>query len=318
MHHQLFNGNYALYFTWWDKWMGTEFKDYETRHEQLFERKNIVKTSEGLYSLTISAIRQEANDAFTIQFSDVPSMFRDFLAGQHLTIKVMIEGEVLYPGKYTLDKKNSRISELIGRSGGLTPDAYPKGSVLIRSVNRSKSEQSNYTKGYQNLIKQNILAGTPQVIVQSQIEGAVNLRSQLVGIELEKIMDDPGSKYDLLLQDGDTIRIPKLLQTVRVNGEVLFPTIIRYDGSSKFKDYVNAAGGYSDRSQKKKSFVVHSNGSAEGTKSFLFFKSYPRIKPGDEIYIPTKREKERLRAIEFITIGATLVSMLAILATLIK
>jgi protein involved in polysaccharide export with SLBB domain len=231
---------------------------------------------------------------------------------------IVVEGEVLYPGKYTLDKKNSRISELIGRSGGLTPDAYPKGSVLIRSVNRSKSEQSNYTKGYQNLIKQNILAGTPQVIVQSQIEGAVNLRSQLVGIELEKIMDDPGSKYDLLLQDGDTIRIPKLLQTVRVNGEVLFPTIIRYDGSSKFKDYVIAAGGYSDRSQKKKSFVVHSNGSAEGTKSFLFFKSYPRIKPGDEIYIPTKREKERLRAIEFITIGATLVSMLAILATLIK
>ena len=40
MHHQLFNGNYALYFTWWDKWMGTEFKDYETRHAQIFERKN--------------------------------------------------------------------------------------------------------------------------------------------------------------------------------------------------------------------------------------------------------------------------------------
>jgi len=96
MHHQLFNGNYALYFTWWDKWMGTEFKDYETRHEQIFERKNIVKTSEGLYSLTISAIRQEANDAFTIQFNNVPSIFRDFSAGQHLTIKVNIKGEDLY------------------------------------------------------------------------------------------------------------------------------------------------------------------------------------------------------------------------------
>jgi sterol desaturase/sphingolipid hydroxylase (fatty acid hydroxylase superfamily) len=55
MHHQLFNGNYALYFTWWDKWMGTEFKDYEVRHEQIFERKNIKKSSEGLYSLTVSA-----------------------------------------------------------------------------------------------------------------------------------------------------------------------------------------------------------------------------------------------------------------------
>jgi sterol desaturase/sphingolipid hydroxylase (fatty acid hydroxylase superfamily) len=49
MHHQLFNGNYALYFTWWDKWMGTEFKDYETRHAQIFERKNIKE----LNSLTL-------------------------------------------------------------------------------------------------------------------------------------------------------------------------------------------------------------------------------------------------------------------------
>jgi ferredoxin-NADP reductase/sterol desaturase/sphingolipid hydroxylase (fatty acid hydroxylase superfamily) len=96
MHHQLFNGNYALYFTWWDKWMGTEFKDYETRHEQIFERKNIKKTPEGLYLLTVSAIRQEANGAFTIQFSNVPAIFRNFLAGQHLTIKVNIKEETLY------------------------------------------------------------------------------------------------------------------------------------------------------------------------------------------------------------------------------
>jgi sterol desaturase/sphingolipid hydroxylase (fatty acid hydroxylase superfamily) len=40
MHHQLFNGNYALYFTWWDKWMGTEFREYEARHAQIFERGN--------------------------------------------------------------------------------------------------------------------------------------------------------------------------------------------------------------------------------------------------------------------------------------
>ena len=96
MHHQLFNGNYALYFTWWDKWMGTEFKDYETRHEQIFERKNIIKSAEGLYSLTVSDIRQEANDAFTIEFGNVPTVLRDFSAGQHLTIKATIKGEILY------------------------------------------------------------------------------------------------------------------------------------------------------------------------------------------------------------------------------
>ncbi len=96
MHHQLFNGNYALYFTWWDKWMGTEFKDYESRHEQIFERKHIKKSSDGLYLLTVSDIRKEANEAFTIEFVDVPSVFRDYSAGQHVTIKVNRHGEILY------------------------------------------------------------------------------------------------------------------------------------------------------------------------------------------------------------------------------
>ena len=96
MHHQLFNGNYALYFTWWDKWMGTEFKDYETRYEQIFERQNTKKSSEGFYTLAISDIRQEANEAFTIEFSNVPTLFRDFSAGQHLTLKAIINGEAVY------------------------------------------------------------------------------------------------------------------------------------------------------------------------------------------------------------------------------
>lgn len=96
MHHQLFNGNYALYFTWWDKWMGTEFKDYESRHMQIFERKYIKKSNDGFYTLTVSDIRQEANDAFTIQFDNIPYIFKDFSAGQHLTIKVNINGKTLY------------------------------------------------------------------------------------------------------------------------------------------------------------------------------------------------------------------------------
>jgi ferredoxin-NADP reductase/sterol desaturase/sphingolipid hydroxylase (fatty acid hydroxylase superfamily) len=96
MHHQLFNGNYALYFTWWDKWMGTEFKEYENRHEEIFKRKSIQKSKEGLYLLTVSKIIQEANEAFTIEFSNVPTVFRDFTAGQHLTIKVKIQSETLY------------------------------------------------------------------------------------------------------------------------------------------------------------------------------------------------------------------------------
>lgn len=34
MHHEKAGGNYGLYFTWWDKWMGTEHSDYEARFYQ--------------------------------------------------------------------------------------------------------------------------------------------------------------------------------------------------------------------------------------------------------------------------------------------
>jgi hypothetical protein len=58
--------------------------------------------------------------------------------------------------------------------------------------------------------------------------------------------------------------------------------------------------------------VVYANGSVKGTKSFLFFKSYPRVRPGAEIYVPMKRERERLRVAEIVSIVLTLATLLVI------
>ena len=238
--------------------------------------------------------------------------------GYFVQKNVVIEGEVLYGGKYTLEAKSDRISDLIKRAGGLTRSAYLEGAVLVRTRNFNRTEQTNYEQGLKNLVKQNLQAGTPANLVQAQILDIIEKRSDFVGIDLERILDDPKSEYDLFLNDGDTLRIPKQLQTVRVSGEVLYPTLLRYDPSFKFKDYVLGSGGFNDRSAKKRSYVVYPNGSVKGTKSFLFFKNYPSLSPGAEIYVPLKRERERLRNGEVITIGATLVSMLAILFSALR
>jgi Delta7-sterol 5-desaturase len=39
MHHQYFKGNYGLYFTFWDRIMGTTHKDYHSRFEQVTANK---------------------------------------------------------------------------------------------------------------------------------------------------------------------------------------------------------------------------------------------------------------------------------------
>ena len=238
--------------------------------------------------------------------------------GYFVQKNVVIEGEVLYGGKYTLEAKSDRISDLIKRAGGLTTSAYLEGAVLVRTRNFNRTEQANYEQGLKNLVKQNLQAGTPANLVQAQVLDIIEKRSDFVGIDLGRILDDPKSEYDLFLNDGDTLRIPKQLQTVRVSGEVLYPTLLRYDPNFRFKDYVLGSGGFNDRSSKRRSYVVYPNGSVKGTKSFLFFKNYPTLSPGAEIYVPLKRERERLRNGEVITLGATLVSMLAILFSALK
>lgn len=249
-------------------------------------------------------------DSFMLKPFDEISVYR--APGYFEQKNVVIEGEVLYAGKYSLEAKNDRISDLVKRSGGMTPEAYLKGAVLVRSKKLTKTEQANQEQGLINLLKQNYANGTPEPLLQFALDRTVNKASEFIGIELEEIMENPQSEYDLLLKDGDTLRIPKELQTVRVNGEVLYPTLVRFNEDYKFKDYVIGAGGYGERSYRKRSYAVYPNGAIKGTKSFLFFRSYPKISPGTEIYVPTKRERERLRTGEIISIGATLTTLLLV------
>ncbi len=253
---------------------------------------------------------------FTLQPYDEISVYRT--PGYFEQKNVVITGEALYNGKYSLEAKGDRISDLIKRAGGLTPEAYVKGAVLIRSKKLTRIEETNAEQGLINLLKENIASGTKEQIIQFEASRATSKTSEIVGIDLEEIIANPKSEYDLLLNDGDTLTIPKQLQTVRVNGEVLYPTLVRYNEEFRFRDYVIGAGGYSERSRKRKSYAVYPNGSIKGTRSFLFFRSYPKISPGTEIYIPVKRERERLRTGEIISISATITTLLLVAYSILR
>jgi ring-1,2-phenylacetyl-CoA epoxidase subunit PaaE len=96
MHHERFNGNYGLYFIWWDRIMGTEFPDYEEKFKSIFERK-LKKVDEIVYhDLKISAILNETKDSYSIYFEKYPYEYRNYKAGQHVNLKVVIKGETHY------------------------------------------------------------------------------------------------------------------------------------------------------------------------------------------------------------------------------
>lgn len=227
---------------------------------------------------------------------------------------VRIDGEVMYPGQYSLSKKNERLSDLITRAGGLNTQAFPEGAVLIRSSRFTEVDQLIRQQKLDAIIKQSSDTTKSKTLQQQE---ATNTPS-IVGINLPKILKKPGSQYDLLLEENDIIRIPKLLETVEVGGEVLYPVKVRYKKSASFLSYVHGAGGFSARSLKKRSYIIYANGTAAGTKHFLFINMYPKVKPGAEIIVPVRDEKRKLSAVEIASIATSATTLALLIITLFK
>lgn len=218
---------------------------------------------------------------------------------------MQILGEVRTPGSYAITSKKERISDILFRAGGFTQYAYPKGAFLIRTSTRSEAEKKRDLKLIQMLSN---LAEGPE---QDRIKDELSSRTDLVGIYLEKISKNPGSKSDLFVENNDVIFVPKQLQTVTVSGAVQVPGKVIYDGNS-FKKYISEAGGFAKNSDSRHSYVAYSNGSISSTKKILFFKTYPKVEPGAHIFVPEKPEKDdntKENVSFFVALLSSLVSM---------
>jgi protein involved in polysaccharide export with SLBB domain len=219
---------------------------------------------------------------------------------------LIVEGEVVFPGTYILSSKSDRISDLIERAGGLTGEAYQEGARLIRKV---EIDQELREKALENLMSES------EDSLQFNLEDS---NEQAIGINLSKIMINPGSKFDLLLHENDRLIIPKELQTVRLSGALLFPITVRYDDSYNFNKYISMSGGFADNAKKKKTYVIYANGSVDRTNNFLFFRDFPEVQPGAEIVVPQKQRKEKMSTGEIIGITSALSSMALIIVTIIN
>jgi len=236
------------------------------------------------------------------------------------------KGEVIYPGIYGIKYKDEKISDLISRAGGLSPQAYIKGATMVRKTLLSDFQKTQREEVLNNLnINVKVKAVTksldeeePEFTEEGEILN--NLITESVGIDLEKILKNPGSVEDLILQDGDEINIPKILQTVRIEGEVLYPTTVKYHPDLNFIDYISKSGGFTKKSSRGKAFIIYPNGSVDRTRKFVFIKIHPKIEPGSEIIIPGKTENTQAQLAQFGgiigTLGGTLTAIVSIFGLL--
>ncbi|MEQ8554255.1 MAG: SLBB domain-containing protein [Cyclobacteriaceae bacterium] len=224
---------------------------------------------------------------------------------------IEVEGEVNFPGKYVINKKDERISDFIKRAGGFTDEAYAKGGTLIRQTEYFDEEEAATVKRLR-------LVGLGRYD-ESTSEGTFQIsRKEAIAIELEDIMKNIGGSADLLVKDGDVISIPKVLQTVRIRGEIHFSSNIIYNKTFGFKDYISSAGGFTSDAKESKAYIVYPNGSAERTRRVLWFKRYPKVEPGSEIVVPSRPEREALSAEKVIGFSSSILTMLLIVDRLTR
>ncbi len=249
-----------------------------------------------------------ADTLFTLEPFD--EVFVRFSPGYEKQEVVKVNGEVTFAGDYALPYKNTRLSDIIAQSGGVTPDAYVRGASLKRQLTEDEIRQVETLLQLSNNNKQS---------KDSIALSLTNIKNYSVGIDLQQALTHPKSTYDLVLRDGDIIYIPQLQSTVKISGAVTYPNSITYTKGMSVRDCLSQAGGYNDTSRKYP-IVIYMNGKVATTRKVgIFFKRYPKIEPGCEIVVPSKSQRDRRANLaEILSITSSTTSIAAMLTSLIN
>ena len=213
---------------------------------------------------------------------------------------VHVTGEVVFPGSYTMTKKEERISDLVEKAGGLTQWAYVRGARLQRTMNGEERTRMQSTLEVLDSARDSI-----------NIERLDLGTRYFVGIDLEAALANPGSDADLVLREGDVLGVPEYINTVRISGNVMYPNTVTFNPKMKVKDYITQAGGYGYRSKKSKAYIIYLNGTVERARRF----SKNVVEPGCEIVVPQKRTREG-QLQEILSVSTTAASLATMMATI--
>jgi len=281
---------------------------------------------------------------FVLQPMDVVTITKK--AGYVNPEVVSITGQVNNVGKYTLRSRVERVSDIVKRAGGLIGQAYGEGAFIkrsrfnidtLRSDELKTSLEQAYIRKYKSqqlaakmdvktsLMDEDGLAGAEKKTNKTLKDSLELLFKELendyyqIAIDINQIMNKPGSQQDLVLRDKDEIVIPKTDNRVKISGGVLRPTNIVYRDGLSIGECISAAGGISEYARRGRAYVIYANGKSKRTMHFGVFRINPAIKPGAEVVLPetdVKKEKALTGIIQFTTVLAQIGSVLATLAIL--
>ena len=263
------------------------------------------KTSDIAKTYTFSikdGLIMDGNRGFLLEPYDVVHVRRSpaYSTARNITVT----GEVNYEGSFTLENKKMRLSDAVNMAGGATDAAYLRGARLVRVMNdEERVRQEASLEAIRNILTEN----GDSIAVNKLKLG----ETYVVGIELDKAVQHPGSSYDILLREGDQIFVPEYNASVKVSGDVFYPNTVSFIEGKGYKYYVNQAGGFGNRAKKSKTFIVYQNGTigvaSKGAKP----------EPGCEIIVPSKKRRN-VSLGSILSAGTSLASLATMIVALTK
>lgn len=215
---------------------------------------------------------------------------------------VMVDGQVMFSGTYTLSIKNQRLSDIIKMTGGVTDQAYVKGARLERKITPEE-----------RLRMENVIELAK---MQSGSKDSVSLAkldigdTYYVGIYLDKALEKPGGDADLVLREGDRIIVPTYTGTVKISGDVMFPNTVAYQKGKNVSYYIDQAGGWGSRAKKSRTYILYMNGTVAKVGHNA------EVMPGCEIVVPSKPKSNGMGISQWLGVGTSAASIATMIATL--
>jgi len=278
------------------------FIEISRRHDAVVSAKESEKLVD-LFTIKIARDLKLADKDKQFQMQPFDYVYIRRAPSYHEQKTVTIQGEVLYPGAYSIQSKDERISDLIKRSGGLSSHAYIDGATLIRMPDKFADQDTSLLS---NIVVDSIAKKATKQLESGRLE-----------LKLKIIVKNPKSVFNYHLKEGDRIIIPEISEEVRVAGAILNPVGLAYEPHRTAKYYIDRSGGFSEKAMKKKVYVINSDGTTEVTQSFLFT-TYPKVGPGSKIIVPEKESKTGIEPAMWLAIASTFSSIAVAIAAIMR
>ena len=255
--------------------------DIDSSQRGIKPTKNIIRTYSVSQNLALDSVTEN------VKLKPYDQVFVRKNPNFKLQQNVMLRGEFLYPGKYPKINESETISSFINRAGGLKNNADISGAKLFRL------KDSVFTSGLLSTVSKrtNYIRDTAGNVIDSVVFDS----SEPISIDLKHALESPGSKFDIVLKEGDIVHIPEVNPVVTVKGAVQSQLKMYADEDhTNLMYYIDRAGGFGVRPWKRRIYVTYANGKSRKTKNFGLFHFYPKVEAGSIVVVPNRPEGKSL------------------------